>query len=304
MISNKQEKRIRKMSGLPLPEAPSVNLPHNDVISGAAEKDGVRDKDDVSAIDVGMTTYGSLEEFGVDTHALTDSEGQGPKDEGHRKLERTRVMILVTALSVHSLFEGLAMGLQNSNSAVWTLFIAIATHKAVIAFSTGLQITKSFSPLVKPVIISVCVFSVMSPLGGAIGTVIIRIIHRHDSESLDLMNAVLQSIASGTFMYITFFEILVQSVTITTTTAGSGDGMATGNHANIVRVLAVMVGFSLMAGLAVLHCRFIENCGGFLEQLKSVTNLEEHKHPLSFKKQKQKIRMRTNFSVSLTNKNL
>ena len=240
------------MSGLPLPEATTVNFPHDDVISGVTEKDDVRNKDDVNAIDVGSTTYGSLEEFGVDTHALTDFEGQGSKGEGHRKLERTRIIILVTALSVHSLFEGLAMGLQNSNSAVWTLFIAIATHKAVIAFSTGLQITKSFSPLIKPVIISVCVFSVMSPLGGAIGTVIIRIIHRHDSQSLDLMNAVLQSIASGTFMYITFFEILVQSVT-TTTTIGSGDSMATGNHGNIVRVLAVMVGFSLMAGLAVLH---------------------------------------------------
>ena len=213
MVSNKQEKRIRKNSGLPLPEATSANLRHHDVTTDVTGKDEVRDKDDVSAIDSSGATYGSLEEFGFDTHALTASEGQGLKEgEGHRKLERTRVMILVTALSVHSLFEGLAMGLQNSNSAVWTLFVAIATHKAVIAFSTGLQITKSFSPLVKPVIISVCVFSVMSPLGGAIGTVIISVIHHHDSQSLDLMNAVLQSIASGTFMYITFFEILVEGI--------------------------------------------------------------------------------------------
>ena len=255
MISNKQEKRIRKNSGLPLPDGTSVNRIHHDVISDVTGKDDVRDKDDISAIDASGATYGSLEEFGVDTHALTESEGQGLKEgQGHRKLKRTRVMILVTALSVHSLFEGLAMGLQNSNSAVWSLFVAIATHKAVIAFSTGLQITKSFSPLIKPVIISVCVFSVMSPLGGAIGTVIISVIHRHDSQSLDLMNAVLQSIASGTFMYITFFEILVQSVTTTTTTS-SGGSVATGNgnQGNIVRVLAVMVGFSLMAGLAVLH---------------------------------------------------
>ena len=46
----------------------------------------------------------------MDTTTLTESEGQEVKAEGHRKLEKTRVIILVIALSVHSLFEGLAMG--------------------------------------------------------------------------------------------------------------------------------------------------------------------------------------------------
>ena len=139
------------------------------------------------------------------------------------------------------------MGLQSTNSTVWTLFLAIATHKAVIAFSTGLQITESFTPSVKPVIISITVFSVMSPLGGAVGTIIISIIHHHDNEALDLVNAILQSVAAGTFMYITFFEILVKSVA-----TGSGTGSGS-NNASLFRVCAVVVGFSIMAGLAFLH---------------------------------------------------
>ena len=85
----------------------------------------------------------------------------------------------------------------------------------------------------------------MSPLGGAVGTVIISILHQHESEALDLMNAVLQSFAAGTFMYITFFEILVKSVATSTGTRST--------YASLVRLCAVVVGFSTMAGLAFLH---------------------------------------------------
>ena len=263
-IGNKQEKRIRKKSGLALAESDHNKKSHSnehDVTNDndVTDKDKTSDSDVFTNVKASGEDYGSVAKFGVDTHALTEAESHDLESEGHRKLERTRVIILVTALSVHSLFEGLAMGLQSTNSAVWTLFLAIATHKAVIAFVTGLQITKSFSPSVRPVIISVAIFSVVSPLGGAIGTVIISIMHHHDSGSLDLVNAVLQSIAAGTFMYITFFEILVQSVSTTTTTSSittttdAGGPLATGNHGNVVRVFAVMLGFGLMAGLAVLH---------------------------------------------------
>ena len=196
-------------------------------------------KDNVNPLGAGGT-YGSLAEFGGDTNTLTDPGGEEVRAECLKQLEQIRVIILVVALSVHGLFEGLAMGLQSKNSAVWSLFLAIATHKSVISFSTGLQIAKTYSPLLRPVVISICVYSIMSPLGGAIGTLIISIIYKHDGTTLDLMNAILQSVAAGTFIYITFFEILGKSL--------SGRG-----YFGLVRVCAVIVGFSIMASLALLH---------------------------------------------------
>ena len=39
------------------------------------------------------------------------------------------------ALSIHAVFEGLAVGLEASSSNVWTMFAAIASHKFVLTFS-------------------------------------------------------------------------------------------------------------------------------------------------------------------------
>ena len=110
MISSKQEKRIRRTSGLPLPQTTSYNLPNSDVIGDVSGKDDVMD--DVTGKD--GRTYGSLEEFGVDTTTLTESPGDETRVAGRRKLERTRVVILVIALSVHSLFEVGPQQLGNS----------------------------------------------------------------------------------------------------------------------------------------------------------------------------------------------
>ena len=38
------------------------------------------------------------------------------------------------ALSFHAVFEGLAVGLEESTADVWTMFGAIATHKFIITF--------------------------------------------------------------------------------------------------------------------------------------------------------------------------
>merc|ERR1712130_391118 len=100
-----------------------------------------------------------------------------------------RSVMLLLALSFHSVFEGLAIGLQDSTSHMMTVFIAVITHKAVMAFSLGLNIAQS-DLSVKAFVWSNVLFSLSSPLGVAI------------------CNGVLQGIAGGTFLYITFFEVL------------------------------------------------------------------------------------------------
>ena len=48
-----------------------------------------------------------------------------------------RGFLVVMALSVHSLFEGMAVGLEETTVGVWQLFLAIAIHSAAIVFCIG-----------------------------------------------------------------------------------------------------------------------------------------------------------------------
>jgi len=40
-----------------------------------------------------------------------------------------RGFLVILALSLHALFEGIALGLATSNRSVWLIFFAIASHK-------------------------------------------------------------------------------------------------------------------------------------------------------------------------------
>ena len=44
------------------------------------------------------------------------------------------------AISLHAIFEGIAMGTLSKASVVWYLCFAIAAHKFIIAFCVGLQV--------------------------------------------------------------------------------------------------------------------------------------------------------------------
>jgi len=51
-----------------------------------------------------------------------------------------RAYVLLLALSTHALFEGLAIGLQESSSGLRTLVIAVLIHKMTLSFSYGMSL--------------------------------------------------------------------------------------------------------------------------------------------------------------------
>ena len=51
-----------------------------------------------------------------------------------------RGFFIMLAISLHAVFEGIAMGLGTKASMVWYLCFAIAVHKFIIAFCIGLQV--------------------------------------------------------------------------------------------------------------------------------------------------------------------
>ncbi|XP_048735000.2 zinc transporter ZIP3-like [Ostrea edulis] len=150
-------------------------------------------------------------------------------------LSKLRALVLVLAFSFHMIFEGLALGLERTESGVWSLLGILALHKCVVAFSVGLQLSESLQTL-KSVMTSLLVFSAVAPVGVVIGFLVTEY---GDSELTQKIAAgVLQSLATGTFFYVTFFEILQKELT---------------QGHNLYNVFYTVLGFSAVVGVEFLH---------------------------------------------------
>ncbi|XP_055690386.1 zinc transporter ZIP3-like isoform X2 [Lutzomyia longipalpis] len=138
-----------------------------------------------------------------------------------------RGLLVVLALSVHELFEGLAVGLESSASNVWYMFGAVAAHKLVLAFCVGVElvVTRTRTYLAA---IYVVTFAAVSPIGIGIG---IGVSAAGDASSSSVPAAILQGLATGTLLYVIFFEILSK------------------DRSGFIRYLATILGFALMFGL-------------------------------------------------------
>ncbi|XP_034535478.1 zinc transporter ZIP1 isoform X2 [Notolabrus celidotus] len=144
-----------------------------------------------------------------------------------------RSFMLFLSLSVHSIFEGLAIGLQSTDSKVLELCVAILIHKSIIVFSLSVKLVQSaVSPLWVAAYIGV--FAMMSPIGIAIGISVMEA----GLAAGALIQAILEGLAAGTFIYITFMEILPHEL--------NSPGR------QLIKVLFILLGFSVMATLTFL----------------------------------------------------
>ncbi|XP_073320434.1 zinc transporter ZIP1 [Pagrus major] len=151
----------------------------------------------------------------------------------HQAHSPFRSFMLFLSLSLHSVFEGLAIGLQNTDSKVLEICIAILVHKSIIVFSLSVKLVQS---AVRPLWVAayIGVFAMMSPIGIAIGISVMEA----QLAAGALIQAVLEGLAAGTFVYITFLEILPHEL--------NSPGK------QLLKVLFILLGFSIMAALTFL----------------------------------------------------
>lgn len=114
-----------------------------------------------------------------------------------------RLASLVLALSAHSVFEGLALGLQEDGAKLGSLFLGVAVHETLAAVALGVSVAKASLGMKDAAKLGVTV-SLMIPLGMLVGMGI------ESTQTLAgaVVSVVLQGLAAGTFLFVTFFEIL------------------------------------------------------------------------------------------------
>lgn len=191
----------------------------------------------ISTTELVKETEEGANKFKFNNGNLHDHEHNG---HSHIIIEDTvvksiRGLLVVLALSVHELFEGLAVGLESSTSTVWYMFGAVSAHKLVIAFCIGVELVITRTKTLLNVIY-VFTFAIVSPLGIGIGIAVTK-----DSEkSTDIASVILQGLASGTLLYVVFFEILQKD-----------------RKGGLKQYAAILLGFSIMFIITVFSKSYI-----------------------------------------------
>ncbi|XP_042336254.1 zinc transporter ZIP3 [Sceloporus undulatus] len=141
-----------------------------------------------------------------------------------------RLFSLVFALSAHSVFEGLALGLQEEGDRVIGLFLGVAIHETLVAVALGISMAKTGLTLREAAKLAVAV-SLMIPLGIGIGLGI----ESAQNVASSVASVLLQGLAGGTFLFVTFFEILAKEL------EEKSD--------RLLKVLFLVLGYAVLAGL-------------------------------------------------------
>lgn len=138
-----------------------------------------------------------------------------------------RSFVLLFSLSLHSAFEGVATGLLEGGGA----FLGLAVHRGLVAFSLTFRL--AWGRLRRTAVAGcLLVFAAAAPLGVAVGMVLAEVgappQHR-------LARSTLEGLATGTFVYVTFVEILPR------------DLRSTANR--IAKMAATLLGFAVVAAV-------------------------------------------------------
>ncbi|NXB69813.1 S39A3 protein, partial [Donacobius atricapilla] len=150
-----------------------------------------------------------------------------------RRCGPRRLLGLVFALCTHSIFEGLALGLQEDGGRVVSLFLGVAVHETLVAVALGVSMAKAALALRDAAKLAVAV-CLMIPLGIGLGLGI----ESSRSAAGAVASLLLQGAAAGTFLFVTFFEILAKELE--------------DKSQRLLKVLCLVLGYAALAGLVLI----------------------------------------------------
>lgn len=152
----------------------------------------------------------------------------------------TGVFSLLLALVVHSLLEGLAIGVQSTAPAVLLLLGAVSAHKYVVGFCLGVEICSHGSHHKCSHILQILTFAIGSVAGIGVGMALDDL-----GETFNqLVIPVLQGVAGGTLLYVTVSEVLPRE-------RGKRSAMRF-KQIGLLQLFAVILGFTVMSILSLI----------------------------------------------------
>ena len=132
---------------------------------------------------------------------------------------------------MHSIFEGVAIGVSSTFESTIRLIIAVLIHKLIAALALGISFQKADSTRSHAAIM-LLIFGCATPLGTLIGLLISS---SGDSGTEGICNA----LATGTFLYIAASEIVVQEFSVSKHT--------------VIKFVFFLLGLILIAAMMLFH---------------------------------------------------
>lgn len=211
---------------------------------GTSEETKLLSKSD-SAIQIAQRTSesdvpGSSQALGMSCSSSTESIPRVMIVTGDMNEPVTGVFSLLLALVVHSLLEGLAIGVQSTAPAVLLLLGAVSAHKYVVGFCLGVEICSHGSRHRCSHILQILTFAVGSVAGIAVGMILDDIGQTFNQ----LVIPSLQGVAGGTLLYVTVSEVLPRE-------RGKRMEMRL-RHVGLLQLIAVILGFTVMSVLSLI----------------------------------------------------
>jgi zinc transporter 1/2/3 len=141
--------------------------------------------------------------------------------------------ILFLVLAIHSIIAGMSLGLEEGFLSGLVILIAIIAHKGSAAFALGLNMVQAqcAEALVRRTILF---FAFMTPLGVVLGSLLSAV---EAGQSSVFFEAIFDTLAAGTFLYIATLEIISELFE---------------NHTQKTsKLMMILLGFALMATIAI-----------------------------------------------------
>ncbi len=113
------------------------------------------------------------------------------------------VYAILTALSIHALLEGLALGAQRDLRSALVIFAAILAHKSMEGFALGVSLARSAVPTARATAL-LGLFAAATPIGIVAGATV----GAFAGPTSLAFEAAFLSLAAGTFAYVATLDIL------------------------------------------------------------------------------------------------
>jgi zinc transporter 1/2/3 len=113
------------------------------------------------------------------------------------------VYAILTALSIHSLLEGLALGAQRELRSALVIFAAILAHKSMEGFALGVSLARRPLPGARALSL-LALFAAATPVGIVAGATVGAL----EGPTRLACEATFLSLAAGTFAYVATLDIL------------------------------------------------------------------------------------------------
>eukprot|EP00090_Calanus_glacialis_P008016 TRINITY_DN16378_c0_g1_i1.p1 TRINITY_DN16378_c0_g1~~TRINITY_DN16378_c0_g1_i1.p1 ORF type:complete len:327 (-),score=65.67 TRINITY_DN16378_c0_g1_i1:190-1170(-) len=137
---------------------------------------------------------------------LETSDMRKEQESEEKFVSAMRGFLVVLALSLHEMFEGIALGLATTERGVWLLLLAIGSHKFIIALCLGQQLVTSKVHW-GLIVLYISTFSLTTVIGAGAGMAMLHSAStEEDAHSVSV--TVMQGIATGSLLYVVFFEVI------------------------------------------------------------------------------------------------